>query len=125
MVRRTDDRTTVHLTGELRKMLAKVNTRHGGWNRFELSADFHRGFRLRIPHIQVAGAAIQEDNDTSVGTRRAGRVCLLRTEQLWQGEAEVRRRTGLDHLAAGDSWTRALLLCGHGTALWRECRQES
>ena len=48
-------------------MLADGNTCEAAGNRIEFASDLARCFRLHIPHIKMAGPAIQEQNDAMIG----------------------------------------------------------
>ena len=48
-------------------MLADGNTSEAAGNRIEFTTDLTRCFRLHIPHIKMAGPAIEEQNDAVIG----------------------------------------------------------
>ncbi len=62
-----DEGAAVHLPGQARQQLAHLDAGDGGGDRLELAANLGRGVRLHVPHVEVAGAAVEEDEDAGVG----------------------------------------------------------
>ena len=70
VVRRANQGAAVDLARETGKVLAELNARQARGDRLELAADLRRGARLHVPHVEMAGPAVQEDQDARVGRRR-------------------------------------------------------
>ena len=80
---RADHRDLVHHPRQLRQPLADVQARHARRDRTQLAADLHRGVGLGVERLELAGRAVQEEQDA--------RLRLAETRQA-VAEASRRRR---------------------------------
>ena len=80
---RADDRKLVHHLRHAREQLADANARHVGGNFIQLTANFLRRVRLKIPHVLMRRAAGQEDVDHRFMVA-VNALLALRVENLWQ-----------------------------------------
>ena len=77
VVQAADDRQPVDDPRRVRQVLADLDTGHARRDRPELAADLPRGVRLHVPGVEVARAAVVEDQDAradggGAGERRSG-----------------------------------------------------
>src|SRR5205814_3932957 len=72
VVQAADDGQPVHDPGAVRQVLADADPGRGGGDGAERAAHLGRGVRLRVPGVEVAGAAVVEDDD-AVPHRGGGR----------------------------------------------------
>jgi len=85
---------------QLRQVLAELNAGHAGRNGLELAANAVGRGRLHVPHVEVAGTAIQEDQHARVGPRCwAG---FFGGQELGQRQAHQPQPADLQQVAAGD-----------------------
>src|SRR5205085_288947 len=80
---RPDDRQLVHYLGHSWQVLANLDARHAGADRFELAANLCRSVRLEVNHILVWWTTRQEDHDNRL-VRAAHTGLGLRAQQLRQ-----------------------------------------
>ena len=71
VVHAADDRQPVGHAGRRGQVLADVEARHAGRDRPELPANLARGVGLHVPGVDVARAAVIEDQDARPDRRRA------------------------------------------------------
>src|SRR6185437_5470598 len=79
-------------------MFAPEDAGNAGRNWFKFAAYLGRGIRFRIPHIEMAGAAVEEKDDAGIGGG-SGLAGGVGAKQPGQVEAEHRRGPDLDHAA--------------------------
>ena len=72
---RPDQRDVSHHLGSARQMLADVQARHAGADRFELAPHFARRIGLRIERVEMAGSTIEPNENARVGF---GGACFSR-----------------------------------------------
>jgi hypothetical protein len=64
-----DQSRVVHLARQAREMLAELDAVEARRDGAELAADLRGGFRLHVPHVEVARPAVEEDDDARIGAR--------------------------------------------------------
>src|SRR5580704_4014974 len=86
-------------------MLAHLITGERGRNWMELAADPVRRMGLEIPHVQVAGSAVEKEDDAGVRLRPDPSRLAPRSrfEQSRQGDAEQTQTADLEKMPPADS----------------------
>ena len=110
---RADQRHLVVDLGELRQQLGELDAGQLGVDRLEDAADVVRNVVLGVPQVEVAGAALEVEEDDALGLAEAGaavggvlgRCRLLQAEEVGQAEAEHGRAADAQQFAAGDAVT--------------------
>ena len=69
---RADQRRFVHLLGKFRHDFAQPYPRNLRAQRFEFAADIGRRFRFRVPDVEVARPALEEEQDDRFGFAPTG-----------------------------------------------------
>jgi hypothetical protein len=103
---RTDECQPIDALRQPREMLADLNARNGSINCLELAPNFRRGLWFEIERIVVAGAATQENQEHSLGTRfQSGLIgtgsgaCgqqVLQTNPRQAGETDLQQLSSRD-----------------------------
>ena len=98
----TDAVTNALRESQPRQMLAHRITPKRRLDRLELAANSLGGVGLHVPHVQMAGTAVEKDDDAGIGRRfdRARRRLLSRLEQARQVDAHQAETSDLEHAAA-------------------------
>ena len=129
---RTDDGKPVGPCGEVRQMLGEPDPRNVRVDRLEFAADLGGRVGLRIEHVEMAGAAGEEDQHDRLGLaaavrrrRRAGRL----RQEAGEADAEQTGIADLQDLAPSQSGSvpvhGALLFELHGRGRRRQVKEES
>src|SRR5262245_19717430 len=99
--------------GQAQQMFGKLCAGNARGDGPELAANFGRGRRLHVPHVELARPAVEEDQNTRVGRGMQFRVrrVLLRAQHSRQAEPESADAADLQHAASGNlrTGTRKLL----------------
>ena len=77
---RTNDRKLIRMGSQLSEMLAQLQARYLGRNRFERPSDFIGGVGLQVKRVQLARAAPHEQKDASFGRLRSNRTATFRRD---------------------------------------------
>ena len=90
----------VRLFGKMRQVLAELDAGDRGGDRVELAANVRHRVGLHVPHVEVAGTAVEEDDDAGVGP---GLLLApgVGAEQAGQAEVHEASAADLQHLSAG------------------------
>ncbi len=113
---RADQRDLVERLRHHRHVLADLRARDLRLDRLELAANIGRRIRLRIPDVDVARPALQEDHDDVPGLAEAARAFvllreivrqrrLLRQEEARQMQSDQPERTDAHQLAPRGTFT--------------------
>ena len=91
------------LVGEPRlagHVLADVDAGHVGLDRLEVAADLDRRVRLHVVHVDVAGAADEQNHDDRLGARRL--VLGAKAEQVAEHQAAEAEAGTTQKMPSGD-----------------------
>ena len=100
-----NQRDAVHHAGHAREMFADADARHGGGDRAILAANLLRRIGLGIEGIEVARAAVEEDQDA--GADRLGMGWGCPGERLPRvGQPEAQRAAKLEQVPARNGGER-------------------
>src|SRR5262249_23277788 len=102
-MRRANDGAVMRMLSKAREMFAELDARDRCGNRLERTADFGRGRRLHIPHVEMARPAIKENQDAGIGGggQRRPLSLLLGADELWAVDAEQPQTADVQHSALG------------------------
>ncbi len=115
---RADQGPQMNLARETGEMLGNLDPRQTRSDRLELAPDLDRRVGLHVPHVELAGAAVQEDDDARIGPGRESRAVGhapasgIGLEQLREGQAQRGAAADLHHLSTRDP--RGTLASGSG-----------
>ena len=102
-----EDRVAVGAGGQLREMLADVNTGHVGGHRLELAAVFGRGVGLKVEAVEVGRAAAKVDEDRRL--RRCRQVGFLRPGQVvGKGYRRAAESPDTEHVSSSHAVTGSM-----------------
>ena len=94
-----DDRVAVGQSCQLWHVLTDQNAGYGGANRPEFALDFGGGVWLRVPRVELALAAVGEDENHGFGAAESGERShgygRSRRRHSRQAQAETCERTDL------------------------------
>ncbi len=101
---RPQDGRVVDQPGHARQMLAELDARHGRGDRLKFTPQLDRRVGLHVPHVEVAGTAVEKNQDRRIRTGPAAALGrrLLGPQQARQTEPQVADRARLQHAAARD-----------------------
>ena len=86
VIDRTDEGEPVRPLSELRQVFTDIDTWHGSRDRFELTANFSRRFRLHVVHVLRRRSTEQEHKDDILGFGPVDRTGVFRREHLRQSK---------------------------------------
>ena len=111
MRHRTNDRRAIDDPGRQRQQLADLHARHAGRDGTQLAADFDGGVRLGIERLNLAGRAVEIEQDAALGLTKGGIATLVGCRRGGRREprhrsapqAEHPQRAGLQQVTAGQA----------------------
>src|SRR5262245_18875113 len=97
----------MNVSGQARQIFGKLCAGNARGDGPEFAANFGRGRRLHVPHVQMARPAVEEDQDTGVGRGMQFRVrrVLLRAQHFRQAEPESADAADLQHVPPRNLWS--------------------